>query len=90
MKELARNPYITNIKLSPYGNATDLLALPVGTKFHVSNGLWDGEIIETNNSKMVYIEKTPTGPSIFKITDKHRYSLVLDKIKLPSGDYYGI
>jgi len=40
-----------------YGATTDIYLLPVGTKFHVINGMWDGEIIEENSKKMMWIEK---------------------------------
>lgn len=40
-----------------YGTTTDIYLLPVGTKFHVINGAWDGEVIEENGKKMIWIER---------------------------------
>lgn len=38
------------------GTRTVLSTLPVGTKFYVHNGAWNGEIIDVNNQKKLLIE----------------------------------
>lgn len=47
----------TNIETSPYGGVkTAMHTLPVGTKFRVMNGAWNGEIVLKNNQKHILIE----------------------------------
>ncbi|MFJ8528549.1 hypothetical protein [Bacillus sp. NPDC094106] len=42
----------------PYGGTPTLMdSLPIGTKFHVCNGHWDGEIVERNGTKYVFISE---------------------------------
>ena len=41
-----------------YGEFTKLATLPVGTRFWVRNGCWNGKIVEVNGSKSLYIVET--------------------------------
>lgn len=45
-----------NEKPSYGGTRTVMSTLPVGTKFYVHNGAWNGEIIDVNNQKKLLIE----------------------------------
>ena len=38
------------------GTITDMMTLPVGTKFYVHNGAWNGEIVEKNKAKCIKIK----------------------------------
>lgn len=40
-----------------YGVTTDIYLLPIGTEFYVINGAWNGEIIEEDGKKMMWIEE---------------------------------
>lgn len=57
---------------------TDLMSLPHGTKFHVNNGNWDGEIIDREDGK--YIRNIMRE---FKITEDYRNTLFLSSIRIP-------
>jgi hypothetical protein len=37
-----------------YGKYTKMITLPVGTKFWVRNGFWEGEIVEVDNVKCIH------------------------------------
>ncbi len=51
-----------------YGGAlTDLRTLPVGTKFFVANGWWEGEILSDNR----ILVHEPTKDRVVQLTDKH-------------------
>lgn len=41
-----------------YGLTTDIYLLPVGIKFYVHNGAWNGEIIEEDGKKTMLINAT--------------------------------
>lgn len=41
-----------------YGEYTKMLDVPIGTKFHVVNGDWDGEIIEEDGRKKILVYYT--------------------------------
>lgn len=56
------------------GMTTDIYMLPVGTKFSVDNGYWDGEIVEKDGIKMIYAEDADT---YITIKDDVDYSLLL-------------
>lgn len=43
------------------GTIADVNTLPIGTKFHVRNGLWDGLIIEKDGTKAVEVTEFDTG-----------------------------
>lgn len=43
------------------GTITDVSVLPVGTEFHVRNGLWNGRIVERDGMKAVEITEIDTG-----------------------------
>ncbi|WP_310877067.1 hypothetical protein [Priestia megaterium] len=46
------------MKESRYGGTPTLMnTLEVGTKFHVCNGNWDGEIVEIDGEKYVKIDE---------------------------------
>lgn len=49
--------------------------LPVGTKFYVNNGAWDGEIIEENGKKHLHVLATG---SKFDLTAEERKDYKLD------------
>ena len=49
------------------GKLTDLRTLPVGTKFFVANGWWEGEILSDNR----ILVHDPAGDRIVDLTDKH-------------------
>ncbi len=46
------------------GTLTDLRELPVGTKFYVANGCWEGEILADE----CILVHGPTGDNIIKLT----------------------
>lgn len=54
------------------GKLTDLYTLPVGTKFHVANGYWDGEKLEDD----YILVHAPTGDRKVKLTEEY-HSLYL-------------
>ena len=54
------------------GKLTDLRTLPVGTKFFVANGWWEGEKL-TDNYILVH---APTGDKVVELTEKY-HSLYL-------------
>lgn len=54
------------------GKLTDLRTLPVGTKFHVANGWWDGEKLEGD----YILVHAPTGDRKVKLTEQY-HSLYL-------------
>lgn len=54
------------------GTLTDLRKLPVGTKFFVANGWWEGEIL--SDSRILI--HAPDGDNIVELTDEyHSYYL---------------
>lgn len=55
------------------GKLTDLRTLPVGTKFHVANGWWNGERLEDD----YILIHAPTGDRKVKLTEQY-HSLYLD------------
>lgn len=55
------------------GTLTDLRTLPVGTKFFVVNGYWEGEILSDNR----ILVHAPTEDLIVKLIDEH-HSLYLE------------
>ena len=59
---------------SSYGESCDIYSLPIGTKFRVWNGLWDGEIVERNGEKYMYIIETKHFVKLQKDKD---YNLVV-------------
>ena len=65
--------YYGNSNLKYGGKLTDLLTLPVGTKFFVANGWWEGEKLEGG----YILVHAPTGDRTVKLTDKH-HSLYLN------------
>ena len=54
------------------GILTDLRELPVGTKFFVANGLWEGEILPDNH----ILVHAPNEDLVVELTDKY-HSLYL-------------
>ena len=75
------NPYITDIKVDNYGFATDMLALPVGTKFNVVNGQWKGSVaLDDEQRKVMFPDGADKG---FLINDRNRYGYVLDQLQFP-------
>ncbi len=54
------------------GILTDLRELPVGTKFSVANGWWEGEKLADN----CILVHAPTGDRVVELTDKY-HSLYL-------------
>lgn len=64
--------------MSKVNQPTDLMSLPHGTKFHVVNGNWDGEIIDREDGK--YIKNIMRE---FKITEGYRNTLFLDNVRTP-------
>jgi hypothetical protein len=54
------------------GKLTDLRTLPVGTKFHVANGWWDGEKLEGD----YILVQAPGGDRKVKLTEEY-HSLYL-------------
>jgi hypothetical protein len=58
-----------------YGVTTDIYKLPVGTKFHVVNGAWDGEIVEKDKLKYMHIIETDKFVELKPDVD---YELVID------------
>lgn len=57
-----------------YGVTTDIYLLPIGTKFCVINGAWNGEIIEEDGKKMMWID---TGRKV-ELKEHMDYGLVTD------------
>lgn len=54
--------------VGPYGGIiTKIRDIPLDVRFHVSNGYWDGIIVEVDGTR--YIEVEQTG-KIFDITDR--------------------
>jgi hypothetical protein len=47
--------------------------LPIGTKFTVVNGMWNGEIVEKNNKKHMCIE----GDKLVELQDEYDYCLAI-------------
>ncbi|MDX5853563.1 hypothetical protein [Bacillus cereus group sp. BfR-BA-01363] len=48
----------TKVEEGPYGGTPTIMStLPVGTKFHVCNGHWNGEIVEKNGMKYILISE---------------------------------
>lgn len=48
----------TKVEEGPYGGTPTIMStLPVGTKFHVCNGHWNGEIVEENGMKYILISE---------------------------------
>jgi hypothetical protein len=66
-----RSKFIYN---NGYGKTTDIYLLPIGTKFEVVNGHWDGEIVELNGKKCVYVIVTDR---TYTILPDYDYSLVI-------------
>ena len=60
------------------GTLTDLRKLPVGTKFFVANGLWEGEIL-SDNRMLVH---APTDDFIVELTDEHHSLYLSEQIKV--------
>ena len=58
------------------GILTDLRKLPIGTKFLVANGCWEGEILSDN----CILVHAPDRDFASKLTDEH-HSCYLDSIK---------
>ena len=56
------------------GKLTDLRKLPVGTKFFVANGLWEGEVLSDNR----ILVHAPNDDLIIELTDEY-HSLYLSK-----------
>lgn len=54
------------------GTLTDLRKLPVGTKFFVTNGLWEGEVLSDNR----ILVHAPANDLIVELTDRY-HSLYL-------------
>lgn len=75
------NPYITDIKLDNYGFATDMLSLPVGTKFNVVNGQWKGSVALDEEQRKVMLPDGADKGCL--INDKNRYGYVLDQLQFP-------
>lgn len=57
-----------------YGESCDIYNLPIGTKFNVWNGSWDGEIVERNGEKCIYIIETKR---FIKLQEDEDYNLVI-------------
>lgn len=71
-----------------YGGVwTDLAILPVGTKFHVCNGAWDGVIIEEDGKKAARanMPHRPKNPIFLDPEGSERNLLVLANIELPKN-----
>ena len=58
------------------GILTDLRTIPVGMKFHVANGWWDGEKLEDD----YILIHAPGGDRKVKLTEQH-HALYLDIIR---------
>lgn len=65
-----------------YGKTADIYKLPLGTKFTVNNGGWDGEIIEVDGKKCMHI--IDTGKKI-ELEEDYDYALVISDVE--QGDY---
>lgn len=67
-----------------WGETTDMYLLPVGTKFHVRNGAWDGEIVERAGGKTL-VSYLPSGEIATEtlLDSAINYELVLDSTTLP-------
>lgn len=61
-------------ELGDYGTTTDMYLLPVGTRFSVYNGAWDGEITESDGKKFLYVEATKMS---YELTEKMDCGLVV-------------
>jgi hypothetical protein len=61
-----------------YGMTTDIYMLPVGTKFEVINGAWEGKIVEINGEKHLDISN---GYIIKKLDAEKDYCLAIDILK---------
>jgi hypothetical protein len=57
-----------------YGITTDIWILPVGTKFRVENGYWDGAITRVDGKKCLYVFDTEKH---YEINDEKDFSLVI-------------
>jgi hypothetical protein len=71
-----RNKFVYKIFSSEgmlYGTTTDIYMLPIGTKFTVVNGMWNGEIVEKNNKKHMCIE----GDKLVELQDEYDYCLAI-------------
>ncbi len=58
-----------------YGDYTQLIALPVGARFYVTNGAWDGEIVDNNGVKSVEVE----GDRIYALTESDYLVISIQK-----------
>ncbi|MFH7816970.1 hypothetical protein ACG2K5_18155 [Bacillus subtilis] len=57
------------------GTLTKISTLEVGTKFHVVNGAWDGEVVEKDGIKQLIVGRGRTIP----LTGKNaEYELYID------------
>lgn len=58
-----------------YGKTSDMYMLPVGTKFSVMNGGWDGEIIREDGKKYILMDN---GYRKVELTPETDYGLVIE------------
>ncbi|WP_144536502.1 hypothetical protein [Bacillus thuringiensis] len=65
----------TKVKEGPYGGTPTIMStLPVGTKFHVCNGHWNGEIVEQNGTKYVFCH----GEAVMNLSKEPDWMLDID------------
>lgn len=69
-----------------YGEYTKMLDVPVGTKFHVVNGDWDGEIIEKTGRKKLLVYYTGEAHEIGE-DDSLVIEVLVDSEKADKEDY---
>lgn len=70
-----------------YGKTTDIYNLEVGTRFRVSNGAWDGEIVEKDGAKCIHVIDTG---KVIELKPNKDYSLVIFERRWKHGNHEGI
>jgi hypothetical protein len=78
---VSRDKFVYN---NGYGMTTDIFMLPIGTTFRVTNGAWNGEIVEEEGKKMIHVVETGRK---YILKEDNDYMLCLSNVKYPKGDY---
>lgn len=61
-----------------YGKTTDIHLLSIGTKFTVSNGGWEGKIVEVDGVKFLLVITTD---KLIELDKNHDYGLVIYNVR---------
>lgn len=54
-----------------------MIKLPVGTKFWVNNGHWDGQIIEKENKKYIEAYEGKVLKNVFSIDEDYELDIII-------------